>query len=82
MANDTTTHVCIQDSTIRAHAEKLLKIDRTLYFGNGHPSVLAQLAIIAMQLNGILWFIRVVAAATIVQLVTFAVILFLRYSKG
>jgi len=81
MSNDNTMHVCSQEHNIKMIFERLLKIDKTLYFGNGHPSMTTQLQVIEMKVGAILWFVRAVAAAFIVQCVVFCFVLVVKFGK-
>ena len=65
-------HDCIQRDNIAAILKRVATIDRALFFGNGHPSLVTQIATITLQLRAINWGIRLLATTIIVQLVGLA----------
>ena len=65
-------HVCYHTDDFVVIKENQAKIEKTLYFGNGHPSIITQLAMIRQTLNVVCWIGSIVAGATIVQLVALA----------
>ena len=64
------SHECIQSETVKEMSDRISKIDRTLFFGNGHPSVLTQLATISLTLRALTWMTSILAGAVVIQIVS------------
>lgn len=60
---------CQQGDVIETLAEKVAKIDKTLFFGNGVPAVMVQLATINQMMRALGWLVGGTCMAVIGQIV-------------
>jgi len=60
---------CLQDDKIGDLEEKIAKIDKTVFFGNGSPSVVTQLATQGQTIRALVWLVAATCAAVIGQVV-------------
>lgn len=67
-ANEQRDFTCIQEPDVSMLKEKVAKIDKTLYFGNGEPSVIVQLATQRQTVSAITRLAWITLAAVIGQL--------------
>ena len=63
---------CQQVDEIASLKEKVVKIDKTLFLGNGKPSILSQMAVMQQAIYALTWLAGVTLAAVIGQIVFLA----------
>lgn len=63
---------CQQTDEIASLKEKVVKIDKTLFLGNGKPSMMAQMAVMQQAIYALTWLAGVTLAAVIGQIVFLA----------
>jgi hypothetical protein len=65
---------CRQADKIERLDQEMSKLNKAMFFGNGHPSVLAQLAVMRQSIMALSWLVGVTCAAVIGQIVARVVI--------
>jgi hypothetical protein len=49
--------------------QDLSKLTKAMFFGNGHPSVLAQLAVMRQSIQALSWLVGITCVAVVGQIV-------------
>lgn len=63
---------CQQKDEIASLKEKITKIDKTLFLGNGKPSMMTQMAVMQQTIYALTWLAAVTLTAVIGQIVFLA----------
>jgi hypothetical protein len=65
---------CKQGDKIDRMDQDMSKLTKAMFFGNGQPSVLSQLAVMRQSIQALSWLVGVTCAAVIGQIVARVVI--------
>lgn len=58
-------HECTQADAIKEIQGNVSTINKTLYFGNGHPSLVTEIATIKQMLRGLCWLTALMLGTTL-----------------
>jgi len=61
---------CKQEDNIERLNQEMAKLNKTVFYGNGQPSIVAQLAVFARSMQVLSWLVGVTCVAVIGQIVS------------
>lgn len=64
-----TVHVCTQENRLVAAERDLGRLNKAVFFGNGEPSIIAQMAVMRRTVYALCWLVAVTCSAVIGQVV-------------